>query len=121
MKFLTKTVSAIAVTLCGPTMSLCGADSQPNILFVIADDMGWADVHADARGPAHRALTAASRPGDWKLIVPRNELFNLADDPHEKRNLAKSEPARVADLLERLAQARKLDVAQRPTDPRPQE
>jgi len=63
----------------------------------------------------------AIRHGDWKLIVPRNELFNLADDPYEKRNLAKSEPARVADQLERLARARKLDVARRPADPGPQE
>jgi len=43
--------------------------------------------------------------------------FILADDPYEKRNLAKSELARVTDLLERLAQARKLDVAKRPFDP----
>jgi arylsulfatase A-like enzyme len=59
----------------------------------------------------------AIRHGDWKLIVPSNELFNLADDPYEKRNLAKSEPARVADLLERLARAQKLDVARRLADP----
>ncbi len=63
----------------------------------------------------------AIRHGDWKLILPRQELFNLADDPCEKRNVATSEPARVADLLQRLARARKLDVAQRPSDPSPKE
>ena len=63
----------------------------------------------------------AIRHGDWKLIVPRNELFNLAGDPYEKRDLAKSEPARVAGLLERLTRARKLDVAKRPADPRPRQ
>ena len=59
----------------------------------------------------------AIRHGDWKLIAHRNELFNLADDPSETRNQAAAEPARVADLRERLAQARKLDVARRPADP----
>jgi len=60
----------------------------------------------------------AIRHGHWKLILPRNELFNLADDPYEKRNLAKSEPARVAELLERLARARKLDAAKHPAQRR---
>lgn len=63
----------------------------------------------------------AIRYGHWKLIVPYSERFNLTDDPYEKHNLAKSEPARVADLLERLAQAQKLDVVRRPSDLKPQE
>jgi len=45
----------------------------------------------------------AARKGDWKLVVSkggsgRPELYDLAADPFEKKDLAGSEPARVADL-----------------------
>lgn len=48
--------------------------------------------------------------GDWKLIVPaprnepdaRSELYNLADDPHETRDLASQQTQRVAELRARL-------------------
>ena len=51
----------------------------------------------------------AIRAGDWKLKLsgaagqadPQVELFNLAVDIGESRNLAESEPGRVADLRER--------------------
>ena len=40
------------------------------------------------------------RSGDWKLVGIRaqKELFNLADDPSEKNNLATKHPERVAEL-----------------------
>jgi arylsulfatase A-like enzyme len=48
--------------------------------------------------------------GDWKLIVPdaQNEpdavieLYNLSADPYELRNLAATQPDRVAALMKRL-------------------
>ncbi len=48
--------------------------------------------------------------GDWKLIVPHaervpdgvTELFHLSEDPDEMRNLAESEPDRVATLRKLL-------------------
>ncbi len=48
--------------------------------------------------------------GDWKLIVPAKqnepdapiELFNLAADPHEMRNLAAAESTRVTKLRAQL-------------------
>jgi arylsulfatase A-like enzyme len=46
--------------------------------------------------------TAAVRDGDWKLFLSRQagrvELFNLAEDPFEKDDLAPREPARVEKL-----------------------
>jgi len=55
---------------------------------------------------------AAIRKGDWKLVwqatLPSQvELFNLADDPGEKNNLAATNPQKVAELQQRAeAQAR---------------
>lgn len=48
--------------------------------------------------------------GDWKLILPfKNnlpdaevELYNLADDPHEQKNLAEKHPERVRSLEKRI-------------------
>ncbi len=46
--------------------------------------------------------------GDWKLIVPGAggsgaELYNLADDPNEQKNLAAEYPARVESMRKTLA------------------
>jgi arylsulfatase A-like enzyme len=50
---------------------------------------------------------AALREGDWKLVwqitLPSKvELFNLAQDPEEKNDLAAAYPDRVADLQRRV-------------------
>ena len=50
---------------------------------------------------------AAVRKGDWKLVwrtaLPsRTELFNLAQDPEEKVNLADQNPEKVAELRQRI-------------------
>jgi len=61
----------------------------------------------------------AIRHGDWKLIVADKkepQLFDLASDPYEKRNLAKDEPERVAELQRLLAEQQALDVAELPQD-----
>ena len=48
----------------------------------------------------------AIREGDWKLVENFEddsvELFNLALDPGEKKNVAATEPARTADLRDKL-------------------
>ncbi len=50
---------------------------------------------------------AAVRAGGWKLIYNRwsrkGELYNLAQDPAETRNLADREPERARDLLRLIA------------------
>lgn len=50
---------------------------------------------------------AAVRQGDWKLIwrslIPTSvELYNLAEDPSEKNNLAAAHPDKVTAMQERL-------------------
>lgn len=52
----------------------------------------------------HRGMPGGSiRKGDWKLIewfeTGAVELYDLGDDPSEKRDLAKAEPATAAALL----------------------
>ena len=52
------------------------------------------------------------RDGDWKLILPKNrrnqkqasqgELYNLADDPGEQKNLFVANPAKAKALTDRL-------------------
>jgi arylsulfatase A-like enzyme len=90
--------------------------------YEMEEDLAWDGqdacniISGDDSEPAPRTLywqgvgnrSAALRDGDWKLIVHRNdqgdrvELFNLADDPFEERNLAAQEEAqtkRLQDLL----------------------
>ncbi|HWB14211.1 MAG TPA: sulfatase-like hydrolase/transferase [Pirellulales bacterium] len=61
---------------------------------------------------------AAVRDGDWKLIefydTGRRELFNVAEDVGESRNLADEQPERVAGLAARLASWREAVDAQMP-------
>jgi arylsulfatase A-like enzyme len=49
---------------------------------------------------------SAMRLGDWKLIEfheqARAALYNLAEDPGERRDLAGNEPTRTARLRRRL-------------------
>ena len=55
------------------------------------------------------------REGDWKLIAngkaspEKVELFNLATDPQEKKDLAGSMPDRLAALKDRMAVIAKAD------------
>ncbi|MCC6125503.1 MAG: arylsulfatase [Pirellulales bacterium] len=68
--------------------------------------------------PMHNA--AAVRRGDWKLIRSNNgkkrELFNLAVDPYEKRDLAAEKPAKVKELEQLLAELKKDDLTKLPAD-----
>jgi len=52
--------------------------------------------------------------GDWKLIVSQwpsatVELYNLAEDPKEAKNLADTNPAKVQELRQILAEQKSLD------------
>ena len=65
---------------------------------------------------------AAMLDGDWKLIEwfedARTELFNLKDDPSERRNLSVDQPERVRALRGRLVAWQK-EVGALPTRPNP--
>jgi len=60
-------------------------------------------------GPGFRSQ--ALRYGDWKLIVfagkkgGKVELFNIANDPNEKDNLAESHPEKLEELRRKLKEA----------------
>jgi arylsulfatase A-like enzyme len=61
----------------------------------------------------------ALRHGDWKLIArgrTKPELFNLAQDPFEKHDLADAEPKRLAELKRLMAEQRALDNPTLPED-----
>jgi arylsulfatase A-like enzyme len=64
-------------------------------------------------GPGWRARSL--RYGDWKLIVQgqgegaKVELFNIASDPGESKNLAETQPQQAAEMLAHLQEAAKRD------------
>ena len=62
---------------------------------------------------------ASIRDGDWKLIefyhYKNFELYNLADDPGERQNLAKAKPAEAKRLRANLAAWQKRMGAKMPT------
>ncbi|MGV3484447.1 MAG: arylsulfatase B [Planctomycetaceae bacterium] len=61
----------------------------------------------------------AVRHGDWKLIAPRKgnvQLFNIAEDPYEKNEVADSNPQKLTELQAILAQHQALDDPNLPED-----
>lgn len=66
------------------------------------DDLILLETHR----PQAQRTKYALRGGDWKFIwtpeEERQELYNLADDPGEKDNLADRDPERTATWLRRL-------------------
>jgi arylsulfatase A-like enzyme len=85
----------------------------------------WPALMGAAPGGQPRAIYIAMKngrallDGDWKLIARDNgkaELFNLADDPYEKHDLAATEPERMAHLRETLRQQQAKDDPVLPAD-----
>ncbi|GAB4153407.1 MAG: sulfatase [Planctomycetaceae bacterium] len=62
---------------------------------------------ADMDDPVKSLLFRWHIDGNWKIIIPHNkqrpvELYNLANDPHETKNLAKQKPDITARLKRQL-------------------
>lgn len=61
----------------------------------------------------------ALRHGPWKLIEPARgapEVFNLADDPYEKQDLAGARPEKVEELRQLLGKQKAMDEPNLPPD-----
>lgn len=71
--------------------------TPPNIVFLIADDLGWADVAFHGGN--------APTPHLDRLAMEGLELFNIATDPVEANNLADDNANRVIEMTERLEHA----------------
>lgn len=81
-----------------------------------ARTFGWHYPHYSNQGGRPGS---AIRHGDWKLVEfhedNRRELYNLADDLRESRNLADEQPQRVSELANTLSAWRQAVDAQMPT------
>jgi arylsulfatase A-like enzyme len=96
----------------------------------------WSALSDPAKPQPERTIYTAApgfrsqaiRHGDWKLIVTnanakknkpttgQAELFNLADDLAESKNLAASAPQKLNDMMQRLADVSRRDRDALPND-----
>ncbi len=130
----TSAVPVATVDLYPTLLDLCGAApprGQP------LDGASLAGLLGGGKPPARERLfwhfpcyvgratpSSAVREGDYKLIEffedgGRMELYNLRDDPNEKRDLAASQPARVAALSRTLHDWQQATGAAIPRDANP--
>lgn len=107
-----------------PTLaSLVGYKSEADLKWDGVNQ--WPALTGTISNPPPRTIYIAMngghalRHGDWKLIVSGKktpQLFNIATDPYERQDLAKSEPEQVADLRRRLAEHQAQDDLKLPDD-----
>lgn len=68
---------------------------------------------------ASEKLKTAMRIGDWKIVadeaLTQFELYNLANDPHEEKELSVTEPAKFAEMQESLRKLNAEIEAEGPT------
>ena len=97
--------SDLCATICESAgIKATGIDGLPLLASMPQRDLVW--VRREG-GPMYAGREFyAFRRGDWKLLqntaFEPYELYNLADDPRETRDLAKSEPKRYAELVAAL-------------------
>ena len=95
--------------------SLVPLIKDPKTVSLNRDAIFWHYPHYHMMGGIPHSTV---RMGDWKLIERHGgaplELYHLAKDIHEDRNLAGSEPERAAAMHQRLKSWRKSVGAQMP-------
>ena len=104
--------------LLGLAHRVCAAppDGRPNIVFLLADDLGYGDLHCygrqDVRTPSIDRLAAegvrftqayANGP-ECSPTRMEEHLFDLAQDPDEQQDLCATRPHDVTRLAARLAE-----------------
>ena len=96
------------------TFAKLGGTTPPEGAFPDSEEMSSALTGGSADGRAFVVQQGgggqlALRAGDWKLIQPKKgkaQLFNLADDLAEGRNVAAEHPDKVKELSARLTEIR---------------
>lgn len=105
-----------------PTLASLAGASTKKCLPLDGTDISGALLRGEPTGRTEvvyniEPFRAAIREGDWKLVwrtlLPsKAELFNLADDPGETRDLAPEHPRKVQELQARIG--RLAEGAQKP-------
>ncbi len=103
-----------------PTLAALAGGEIPSEMNVEGTDI-WSSVTGASTG-AERTFywntgrQLALRKGNWKLIHQSgsldeggSELYNMAEDPYEKNDLAQEKPEIVADLRRLMAEQRAMD------------
>ena len=103
MKGLTRLSAAVAAAFSSPLVghSAAAQGRAPNIVVIVADDLGYADLGAHGGKDIPTRAMVALRQGDWKLVsmhdgppreepaplgdVSQAELYNLKNDIGETR------------------------------------
>jgi arylsulfatase A-like enzyme len=118
------------------TTAMHGVDWMPTIATVVGyeskEDLQWDGVSQwlAFKGArimprprhiyiAHRSGDASLRFQDWKLILRakgKNELFNIAEDPYETKDLAQTNPDKVKELAQLLKAEKAKDNPKLPAD-----
>ena len=112
----------VPITVCDmyPTLAFLAGITVPENAAVEGDNI-WPVVTGGSI-PENRVFywrtgsQQAIRKGDWKLVhngaTPQegeNELYNVAEDPYETRNLVEANPAKLSELMEELLKQFSMD------------
>jgi arylsulfatase A-like enzyme len=79
-----------------------GAESEPTPAQPAANTPGNTTGNPAAKSPGKTPGKAVGKSARKKAAQPSHELFHITQDPHETKNLADQNPAKLAELSARL-------------------